>query len=120
MMNNKELGRIRRHKRIRKKLLGTEERPRLCIYRSLQNLYVQVIDDVKAHTLFSFSTTDKEFKKSITGGTKKEKSGKLGEFYAEKLKTKGIKKIAFDRSGYKFHGRIEALAESLRKQGIEF
>ena len=119
-MKKKELGRIKRHRRIRKKLSGTAERPRLTINRSLNNIYVQVIDDLKAHTLYSFSTLDKDFLKSASKATKVQKSEKLGEYFAGKLKEKGIQKIAFDRGGYKYHGRIKALAESLRKSGIDF
>ena len=116
---NKELSRIKRHGRFRKKISGTPERPRLVVHRSLKNIYVQVIDDSKAHTLYSFSTQDKAFKK---GGKapKVKQSEKLGAFFAGQLKEKGIKKIAFDRSGYKYHGRVKALADSLRQAGIEF
>ena len=119
-MLTKELSRIGRHKSIRKRIQGTSERPRLNVHRSSKHLYVQVIDDMKAHTLFSFSTKDKELDSGSKKMTKVAKSEKLGEIYGPKLKEKGIKKIAFDRSGYKYHGRVKALAEALRKAGIEF
>lgn len=120
MSNIKEAGRIKRHGRIRKKLSGTTERPRLSVHRSLNHLYVQVVDDTKSHTLISFSTLSKDFLKSAPKAGKKAKSEKLGEVFAEELKKKGITKVAFDRGGYQYHGRIKALADSLRKAGIDF
>lgn len=118
-MLKKELGRLKRHGRIRKKLFGTSERPRLSVHRSLKNLYVQVIDDVNSKTLISFSTMSKDFAKASGKEAKTKKSEKLGEIFASKLKEKGITKIAFDRGGYLYHGRVKALADSLRKAGIE-
>ncbi len=120
MPKNKEQIRAKRHGKIRKKLIGTPERPRLAVHRSSKNLYVQVIDDVHSKTLFSFSTLSKDFAKSAPKQGKAAKSGKLGEVYAAKMKEKGITKIAFDRGGYLYHGRIKALADSLRQGGIEF
>jgi large subunit ribosomal protein L18 len=119
-MLKKELGRMRRHGRIRKKMFGTEERPRLIVHRSLNNLYVQVIDDTKGHTLYSFSTQSKDFTKGNQKGGNVKAAEKLGQVFADQLKQKGIKKIAFDRGGYQYHGRIKALADSLRQAGIEF
>ena len=119
-MKTKEEARAKRHGRFRKKISGTPERPRLVVRRSLKNMMVQVIDDTKAHTICSFSTTDKAFSKTIEKATKTERAEKLGAFFAPKLKEKGIKKIAFDRGGYQYHGRVKALADSLRKAGIEF
>ena len=118
-MLKKELARAARHKGIRKKITGTSERPRLCVRRSLNHMYAQVIDDIVQKTICSVSTADKEFLKA-TKGSKTKKAEKLGEVFAEKLKGKGISKIAFDRAGYKYHGRVKALAESLRKAGIQF
>ena len=120
LSQKKEAARQKRHGRIRKKLFGTVERPRLSVHRSAKNLYVQVIDDTASSTLFSFSTTDKNFVKAAPKSGKVKKSEKLGEFFAAKLKEKGINKIAFDRGGYQYHGRVKALAESLRQAGIEF
>lgn len=119
-MLSKDLARQKRHGRIRKKMFGTEERPRLAVHRSAKNLYVQVIDDVNSKTLFSFSTLSKDFAKAAPKKGKVEKSTKLGEHFASKLKEKGITKVAFDRGGYLYHGRIKALAESLRQAGIQF
>ncbi len=116
----KEAGRIRRHGRVRKKMMGTAERPRLAVHRSSQHLYVQVVDDTKSATLLSFSTADKSFVK-VSGKVKKvDAAKKLGEFFAKNLKEKGVQKIAFDRGGYLYHGRVKALADSLRQAGFEF
>lgn len=120
MSNLKEAGRQKRHGRIRKKLFGTPERPRMTVHRSAKNLYVQVIDDTQSKTLISFCTLDKEFLKSAPKEGKVAKSNKLGQVYAAKMKEKGIQKVAFDRGGYKYHGRIKALADSLRQAGIQF
>lgn len=121
MSSHKEETRIKRHGKFRKKISGTTERPRLVVHRSLKNIYIQVIDDTKSHTLFSFSTMDKSFQKSLNGKNNKVKlSEKLGQFFGSQLKEKGIKKVAFDRSGYKYHGRVKAVADSLRQAGIEF
>lgn len=119
-MKTKEESRVIRHGRFRKKISGSAERPRLVVHRSLKNLYVQVIDDTKSHTLYSFSTADKAFVKTISKTPKVKQAEKLGQFFAAQLKEKGIKKIAFDRGGYQYHGRVKALAESLRQAGIEF
>ena len=118
--NSKEAGRLKRHFAIRKRIAGTSERPRLSVHRSLKNLYVQVIDDTRAHTLYSFSTQDPSFKKASSKATKVGAAQKLGQFFAKNLKEKGIGKIAFDRGGYKYHGRVKALADSLREAGIQF
>lgn len=120
-MSSKERQRKKRHRHIRRKVSGTGERPRLCVHRSSKNLYVQVVDDTRSHTLFSFSTMDKQFASArpATGG-KMSQAEKLGEFYADKLKEKGIQKISFDRGGYAYHGRVKALADSLRQGGIQF
>ncbi len=119
-MKTKEEARKKRHGRFRKKISGTAERPRLVVKRSLNNLFVQVVDDNKAHTLYSFSTLDKSFKKGAAKASKVKQAEKLGAFFGPQLKEKGIKKIAFDRGGYQYHGRVKALADSLRQAGIEF
>lgn len=119
-MLKKDLARNKRHGRIRKKMFGTEERPRLAIHRSAKNIYVQVVDDLNSKTIFSFSTLSKDFVKTAPKKGKVEKSTKLGEHFAAKLKEKGITKVAFDRGGYLYHGRVKALAESLRQAGIQF
>lgn len=113
-------GRIRRHKRIRKKMFGTADRPRLVIYRSLKNIYTQLVDDAKHATIISFSTSTPDVKKKIGYGGNKKAAAILGEFLAKKAVEKGIKKVVFDRSGYMYHGRIKALAESAQKNGLSF
>ena len=119
-MLDKELGRLKRHGRIRKKLFGTSERPRLVVHRSLKNLYVQVIDDMQSKTLYAFSSLNKDFAKEGSAKGNVKTAEKLGNFFASRLKEKGIRKVAFDRGGYQYHGRIKALADSLRQGGIEF
>ena len=120
MPKSKEIGRQKRHGRIRRKIFGTPERPRMTVHRSLKNLYVQVVDDTQSKTIISFSTQDKEFLKSAPKKGKVAKSEKLGQHFAARLKEKGVQKVAFDRGGYKYHGRIKALADSLRQAGIQF
>lgn len=118
-LSRKEQARLGRHRSIRKKIFGTPERPRLAVHRSLKELYVQVIDDTKSQTLLSFSTQNKAFVIEAKG-TKTEKAKKLGQFFSKRLLEKGIGKIAFDRGGYQYHGRIKALADALREGGLEF
>jgi large subunit ribosomal protein L18 len=118
--NKRELGRLKRHSRIRKSVLGTAEKPRLIVHRSLANLYAQFIDDLNRKTLLSVSTLDQDFIfKSKYGGNVKA-AGLLGEFAAQKAKEKKIEKIVFDRGGYLYHGRIKAFAEAARKGGLLF
>lgn len=117
--------RKKRHERIRKQIFGTVERPRLAIFRSGKHLYAQAIDDYQRKTLFSFSTTQEKFRKTASknGAVKSgtvEAAKKLGEIFGTELATKGIRKIVFDRGGYKYHGRVKALAEALRQTGISF
>ena len=115
-MSDKEARRLKRHGKIRKRISGTPERPRLCVHRSLKNLYVQVVDDTAEKTIIGSSTLSKE----VAGKGKVTSAAKLGEFFAKRLKEKGITRISFDRGGYKYHGRVKALADSLRAGGIEF
>ena len=112
--------RKRRHDRVRRKVFGTAEKPRLNVYRSLNEIYVQVIDDNKGHTLASASTLDGELKKKIKGKTKKEQAKLVGETIAERAKEKGVKEVVFDRGGYKYIGRVAALAEGAREKGLQF
>ncbi|MGB9668188.1 MAG: 50S ribosomal protein L18 [Thermosulfidibacteraceae bacterium] len=111
--------RKRRHLRIRKKIFGTPERPRLVVYRSLKHIYAQIIDDTIGHTLVSASSLDKEFPKDKRGSNK-EGARIVGEMIAKRALEKGIKKVVFDRGGYKYHGRVKELAEAARKVGLEF
>lgn len=108
--------RVRRHRRIRKKLFGTKEKPRLSVYRSLNHMYAQLIDDSVSHTIVSFSTLHL----SDTKLSRMEIAKECGRRLAEKAKEKGIKNVVFDRSGYKYHGRIKALAEGATEGGLKF
>jgi large subunit ribosomal protein L18 len=112
--------RLRRHRRVRETVNGTAERPRLSVFRSLNNIYAQVIDDVKGRTLLAASTLDPEIDGSANGKNKTGKAEIVGELIAKRAQEKGVKKVAFDRGGYKYHGRVKALAEAARKGGLEF
>jgi large subunit ribosomal protein L18 len=109
-----------RHRRVRAKISGTTERPRLNIYRSLDNIYAQVIDDSKGHTLVSASTIDKEVAEKTKDMSKVDAAKQVGQIVAERAKQVGITTIVFDRGGYRYHGRIKALAEGAREGGLDF
>jgi large subunit ribosomal protein L18 len=109
-----------RHRRIRKKISGDSERPRLCVHRSLQNIQAQIIDDLSGRTLVGVSSLDKDFRQKVQYAGNIKGAEQLGSLLAEKAKKKGITKVCFDRGGYLYHGRIKALAESARKAGLEF
>lgn len=119
-MKEKLLKRIRRHRRIRKKILGTKVRPRLCVYRGLSNIQAQLIDDINEKTLASASTQEKEIKKKIPYGGNAKAASALGEILAEQAKKIGISEVVFDRAGFRYHGRLKALAEACRKHGLKF
>lgn len=119
-MNIKELARERRHARIRKRVFGTAERPRLSVFRSLNHIYAQIIDDTKGHTIVSASTLDKEFKEEKGHKGNVAMAKKVGQLLASKASKSGIKSVVFDRGGYKYHGCIKALAEAAREGGLEF
>ena len=108
-----------RHRRLRKKVVGIPLRPRLDVFRSLNHIYVQLIDDSQGHTLVAASTLDPEVRDSINGMSKTEKAKVVGTLIAEKALNRGIKQVVFDRGGYKYHGRIKALAEASRQAGLE-
>ncbi len=112
--------RIKRHLRVRRKVEGNGDRPRLCVFRSLNHIYAQVIDDVKGHTLVAASTLDAEIKDDSKGKNKTSRAEMVGELLAKRAKDKKIKQVAFDRGGYKYHGRVKALAEAARKGGLKF
>jgi len=112
--------RKRRHLRLRKKVFGTRERPRLSVYKSLNQIYAQIIDDLKGVTLLSVSSLSPEIKDKLKGKNKTEKSKAVGDLLAKKALEGGIKKVIFDRGGFKYHGRIKALAEAARKAGLKF
>ena len=109
--------RARRHARVRGKVTGTAERPRLNVYRSLNHIYAQVIDDVKGATIAAASSTEKDF--GMTGGNK-EAARKVGELIAKRAADKGISEVVFDRGGYIYHGRVQELAEGAREGGLKF
>ena len=114
---DKNVARLKRHKRVRGKIQGTSNRPRLNVFRSNTNIYAQIIDDTKAVTLVSASSLDKEF--SGNGGNK-EGARKVGELIAKRALEKGIGEVVFDRGGYIFHGRVQELAEGAREGGLKF
>jgi len=116
----KTAARERRHRRVRGKVEGTAQRPRLNIFRSLDNIYAQVIDDVAGHTLASASTVDKEAAKQVQGKNKVEAAKIVGKLLGERAKSAGINSVVFDRGGYRYHGRVAALAEGAREAGLEF
>ena len=114
---NRKAERERRHIRVRNKISGTAERPRLCVYRSNNNIYVQVIDDVRANTLVQASTLDKEVK---TKHSNKAAAKEVGSLIAKRALEKNIKEVVFDRGGYIYHGVVKELAEAAREGGLEF
>jgi large subunit ribosomal protein L18 len=120
MSQKSEVARKRRHRRIRMKLAGTAQRPRLNVYRSLEHIYVQAIDDVDGHTIVSASTVDNELVASLAGKTKKEQATLVGKTVAERAMAAGITEVVFDRGGYLYHGRIKALADGAREGGLRF
>ena len=117
---DKNKARLKRHLRVRRKVQGTAARPRLNVYRSSKHIYVQLIDDVAGVTLASASTVDKELSSSIGNGGNAESARKVGELIAKRAQEKGVKNIVFDRGGYFYHGRIQALADAAREAGLEF
>lgn len=115
------LARKKRHLRIRKNVIGTPDIPRMSVFRSLHHMYIQFINDISGKTLLSCSTLSKQFKESFKEKkNNKQSADVLGKVVAEMALEKGIKKVVFDRGGYKYHGRIRALADSARKGGLEF
>lgn len=117
---SRETMRKRRHLRVRKKISGTADRPRLNIYRSLNQIYAQVIDDQAGGTLAHASTLDREIQSKLKGKNKTEQAKLVGTLVAERAKEKGIKVVVFDRGGYRYQGRVRALAEAAREAGLKF
>lgn len=113
---DRKLSREKRHLRVRKKVFGTPERPRLSVFRSEKNIYAQIIDDVNAVTLVAASSLDK----AIEVGSNKEAAKKVGELVAKKAVEKGITEVVFDRGGYIYHGRVQSLADGAREAGLKF
>lgn len=117
---NRKLARIRRHTRIRGRVKGTESRPRLSVFRSLTNVYAQIIDDNKGQTLVSASSLDEEIKSVADGKKKTDVSTLVGALVAKRAIEKGITQVTFDRGGFNYHGRVKALGEAAREQGLKF
>ncbi len=112
--------RLRRHRRVRSKVSGSAERPRLNVFRSLEHIYAQVIDDAAGHTLAAASTIDRELSAECAGLTKTQCARVVGKAIADRAKAAGVSTVVFDRGGYQFHGRVKALAEAAREAGLEF
>jgi large subunit ribosomal protein L18 len=110
----------RRHRRLRRHLSGTNERPRLAVFRSNGHIYAQVIDDVAQHTLAAASTLDPDLKKSLTSTATQEASAQVGKLLAQRAIAKGIDQVVFDRGGNLYHGRVKALADAAREAGLNF
>ena len=118
--NTRNDRRLARHERVRKSIVGTPERPRLCVYRSIKNISVQIIDDVSGTTLVAASTLDKDFKAQAAYGGNKEAAKLVGEAAAKKALAKGIDTVSFDRGGFLYHGRVKELADGAREAGLKF
>lgn len=120
LSEQRRLARKRRHRRVRKKIFGTAERPRLDVFRSLRHIYAQIIDDEQGHTLVAASTLDPDLRDQLTGLDKTAQAKVVGKALAERALVKRIRKVVFDRGGCKYHGRVKALAEASREGGLEF
>jgi len=112
--------RVRRHLRVRKKVSGTSSRPRLCVFRSLKHIYAQIINDEEGRTLIFASSLDPEIREEMDGKTKVEKARIVGTLLGKRAKELGVEAVAFDRGGYRYHGRVKALAEGAREAGLKF
>jgi large subunit ribosomal protein L18 len=117
---NRSKARLRRHARVRKDLAGTAPRPRLNVFRSVAEIYAQVIDDAAGHTLASASSVDKELRANLKGLKKSEQARLVGKLVAERAKRKGVTAVVFDRGGFKYSGRVKALAYGAREGGLQF
>ncbi len=118
--NKARVARERRHLRVRSKVVGTPECPRLNVYRSLNHIYAQLIDDARGQTLLAASTLDPSLRQDLAGKTKKEQAAMVGKALAKQAVQAGITRVVFDRGGYKYHGRVQALAEASREGGLQF
>jgi large subunit ribosomal protein L18 len=120
-MSLKLSGRARRHRRVRKKILGSPDRPRLCVFRSQQHIYAQLVDDVGGRTLAAAGSTSPQIRDKVSKkGRDKEAASLVGQLLAERAKAKKIESVVFDRAGYRFHGRVKELAVAARKAGLKF
>jgi large subunit ribosomal protein L18 len=118
--NSRSQARVRRHARVRKKIFGTTDRPRLSVFRSLSEIYVQVIDDIDGDTLVSASTVDAELRAKMQGLKKIDQAKLVGKTVAERAISKGIEAVVFDRGGFRYVGRVKALADGAREGGLQF
>ena len=117
---SRSVARARRHSRVRKKLAGAVQRPRLKVFRSISGIYAQVIDDQAGRTLASASSVDRELREKVKGLKKSEQAKLIGKTVAERAKSKGVESVVFDRGGYRYSGRIKALADGAREGGLQF
>lgn len=117
---NTQQARKRRHAKVRAKISGSPQKPRLCIFRSLNHIYAQVIDDIAGRTLATASSRDVEVSQKANGKKKTETADMVGTLLAQRALNSGIKKVVFDRGGYQYHGRVKSLADAARKAGLEF
>lgn len=117
---SRTVARTRRHARVRKNLMGSTDRPRLNVFRSLSGIYAQVIDDQAGNTLVSASTVDRDLREKMKGLKKSEQAKLVGQTVAERAKNKGIQAVVFDRGGYRYSGRVKALADGAREGGLQF
>lgn len=117
---SRQAHRRRIHVRMRKRIAGTSERPRLCVHRSTRHIRAQVVDDNAGRTIVSASSLDKEVRAAIKGGGNVAASKVVGKAIAERARAKGVEKVVFDRGGYQYHGRVQALAEAAREAGLQF
>ncbi|MBI2333468.1 MAG: 50S ribosomal protein L18 [Chloroflexi bacterium] len=117
---NRALARERRHTRVRRQVFGNPERPRLNVFKSLTGIYAQIIDDMDGNTLVSASTVDKDLREKVKGMKKTEQAKAIGQAIAERAKSKGISSVVFDRGGFRYTGRVKALADGAREGGLQF
>jgi large subunit ribosomal protein L18 len=117
---NRTIARERRHARVRRSVIGTPDRPRLNVFKSLTGIYAQVIDDVDGNTVVSASTVDKDLRAQVKGMKKSEQAKLIGKAIAERAKSKGISSVVFDRGGFRYTGRVKALADGAREGGLQF
>lgn len=116
----RRLARQRRHARVRKSVSGTPDRPRMCVFRSLKHIHAQVVDDTLGHTLVAASTLDSTVRSQLGGKNKSDQAAVVGDVLAKRALEAGITRVAFDRGGYRYHGRVKSLADAARKAGLEF
>jgi len=119
-IKDSKASRKRRHERVRKRVSGAEARPRLCVFRSLKHIYAQLIDDGSGQTIASASTLDTEIETDSANKNKRGKAELVGALVAKRAQEKGINQVVFDRGGYRYHGRVKALADAARKAGLRF